>query len=324
MENIPDLWLYLMLSISVPFLILTVFHRIYRLEMKRAPFVGKFLRGPGESTFQQIQSVNEDITTYSTYLFLLPILILVAIFISLREEISVRAFMAGALIYLFLIAIYGTKLWRRLKLRRALRLGYDGEVAVAEEITHLMMDGYNVYHDFPAENFNIDHIIVGRCGVFAVETKTRLKRVSKRGGTNAKLMYNGKMIRFPNYTDTESLKQAERQAQWLQNWLSEAVGDPIRVHPILTFPGWYVEKISRGGIPVLNPKMIRGFLNVQRKNVLSESLQQRINHQLEQKCRDVQLSSIQAGQSGQFKSNEVNVQSEESPSQDEDYSASWG
>jgi Nuclease-related domain len=293
LEKIPDLWLYLLLSIGVPFLILTIFHRIYRLEMKRAPFVGEFLRSPGESTFQQIQSLNEDITTYSTYLFLLPILILVAIFISFREKIPYSTFMAGALIYLLLIAVSGTKLWRRMKLRRVLRLGYDGEVAVAQEITHLMMDGYHVYHDFPADNFNIDHIIVGRSGVFAVETKTRSKPVSKKGGVDAKLMYNGKMIRFPNYTDTESLKQAERQAQWLQNWLSEAVGDPVRVHPILTFPGWFVEKISRGGIPVLNPKMIRGFLGVQRKNVLSESMLELINLQLEQKCRDLQVQSVQ-------------------------------
>jgi hypothetical protein len=282
-----------MLSISVPFLILTVFHRIYRLEMKRAPFVGKFLRGPGESTFQQIQSVNDDITTYSTYLFLLPILILIVIFISLREEITIKTFMAGALIYLFLIAISGTKLWRRLKMRRVLRLGYEGKVAVAHEITHLMMDGYHVYHDFQGENFNIDHIIVGRCGVFAVETKTLSKRASKQGSVDAKLIYNGKMIRFPSYTDTECLKRSEQQAQWLQNWLSETVGDPVRVHPILTFPGWSIEKISRGGIPVLNPKMIRGFLNVQRKNVLSESLLQRINLQLEQKCRDLQFQSVQ-------------------------------
>ena len=287
------MWLIYLLSMGVPLLILTVFHRIYRLETKRAPFVGEFLRSPGESTFQRIEALNENITSYSTYLFFLPLLILLVIFISFREEIPFSAFMSGASIYLLSIVFIGTKLWRRLKLRRILRLRYDGKVAVAQEITHLMMDGYHVYHDFPADNFYIDHIIVGRSGVFAVETKTRSKSVSKNGGVNAKLMYNGKMIRFPNYTDTESLKQAERQAQWLQNWLSEAVGDPVRVHPILTFPGWSVEKISRGGMPVLNPKMIRGFLGVQRKDALSESMLQGINRQLEQKCRDLQFQSVQ-------------------------------
>ena len=288
------MWLIYLLSMGVPLLILTVFHRIYRLEMKRAPFVGEFLRSPGESTFQRIEALNGNITTYSSYLFFLPLLILLVIFISFREEIPLSAFTSGAAIYLLSIIFIITKLWRRLKLRRVLRLGYDGEVAVAQEITHLMMDGYHVYHDFPAENFNIDHIIVGRSGVFAVETKTLSKRASKNGGADSKLLYNGKMIRFPNYTDTESLKQAERQAHWLQNWLSEAVGDPVRVHPLLTFPGWYVEKISRGGIPVLNPKMIRSFLKVQRKDVISESMLQRINHQLEQKCRDILPWTVQA------------------------------
>jgi len=34
-----------------------------------------------------------------------------------------------------------------------------------------MLDGYHVYHDFPAERFNIDHVVVGPAGAFAIETK---------------------------------------------------------------------------------------------------------------------------------------------------------
>lgn len=286
------MWLTYLLSLGIPLLILTVFHRIYRLEMTQAPFVGRFLRGPGESTLQRINSLNDDITSYSTYLFILPILILLVIIISSGQKISFSIFMAGASIYLLLIVISGAKLWRRLKLRRLLKVKYDGKVAVAQEITQLMLDGYHVYHDFPGDDFNIDHIVVGPSGVFAIETKVRSIRLSKKGPRGSILTYNGKSIGFPNSTDTDSLWQAERQSLWLQKWLSEATEDPVRVWPILTFPGWFVERTSPGGIPVLSPKNISGFLNAQRKNVLSDNMLQRINYHLEQKCRDILPSMV--------------------------------
>jgi hypothetical protein len=292
MEDIPVLWLFYLLSLGVPLLILTAFHMIYRSEMMQAPFVGRFLRGPGESTLQRINALNDDITTYSSYLFILPILILLVTIIFSGQIISFSIFIAGTFLYLLLIVISGANLWRRLILRRFFRIRYDGKVAVAQEITQLMLDGHHVYHDFPADDFNIDHIIVGPSGVFAIETKVRSKRLSKKGPGGAILTYNGKSIGFPNSTDTDSLWQAERQSLWLQKWLSEAVGDPVKVWPILTFPGWFVERTSPEGIPVLSPKDIRGFLNAQKKNVLSDNMLQRISYQLEQKCRDILPSMV--------------------------------
>ena len=45
--------------------------------------------------------------------------------------------------------------------RRAVRLGYEGELAVGQELEQFRHDGYYVYHDFPADTFSIDHIVVG-------------------------------------------------------------------------------------------------------------------------------------------------------------------
>lgn len=69
-------------------------------------------------------------------------------------------------------------MWKAVTLvrrRRDLRIGMAGEMAAGEELNRLMFDGYHVYHDFPAVRFNIDHILVGPPGVFAVETKARSK-----------------------------------------------------------------------------------------------------------------------------------------------------
>ncbi len=54
-------------------------------------------------------------------------------------------------------------------------LGPDCEMAVGQELNNPMCAGYRVYNDVPAEGLNIDHVVVGRNGVFAVETKGRSK-----------------------------------------------------------------------------------------------------------------------------------------------------
>ena len=88
---------------------------------------------------------------------------------------------------------------------------------------------------------------------------------------------------------TEPIDQVKDQPGWLSKWLSSAVGDPVKVSPMVTLPGWFVERKSPNGIPVLNPKLVKSFLDSKRKEVLSDSMIKRICHQLEEKCRDVDL-----------------------------------
>lgn len=88
---------------------------------------------------------------------------------------------------------------------------------------------------------------------------------------------------------TEPIDQVKDQPGWLSKWLSSAVGDPVKVSPMVTLPGWFVERKSPNGIPVLNPKLVKFFLDSKREEALSDSMIKRICHQLEEKCRDVDL-----------------------------------
>ena len=58
------------------------------------------------------------------------------------------------------------------------------------QVRRLMLAGYRVFHDFlitdkPRRIRNIDHIVIGANGIFAVETKTRRKM---KGENGAKVM----------------------------------------------------------------------------------------------------------------------------------------
>ena len=84
------------------------------------------------------------------------------------------------------------RLWKLINLRRRIRLGFEGERHVGEALNQLMLVGYRVFHDFlitdkPRSIRNIDHIVIGSNGVFAVETKTRRKMKGENGANSQSL-----------------------------------------------------------------------------------------------------------------------------------------
>lgn len=74
---------------------------------------------------------------------------------------------------------------------------------------------------------NIDHVVVGPAGVFAVETKARAKSTSDNRSADAKVTDDGKCLHFPRWKEVKPLEQAKNQAVWLERWLSSATGDTL-------------------------------------------------------------------------------------------------
>ena len=277
--------------LSIVMIVLYLLRKSRQIKGHRSPFKDNFLRSPGESLNRQIMEINDRLAENLVLLITMPILLYATYISSLHfsnSKPSTSTFTIYIIAGIGFIAYCLFKLIKLLKLRRSYRLGYEGEIAVGQELNQLMRDGYYVYHDFPAGKFNIDHIVVGSPGVFAVETKARSKPTSKDRKADAKVKYDGKSLRFPNGTDVESLEQAKRQAEWLSKWLRSAVGEAVKVRPVVALPGWFVERVASGGIRVINPKNFRSIAKTKDGNILSEQMISRIVHQLEQKCRDVE------------------------------------
>lgn len=197
-----------------------------------------------------------------------------------RISVSI-IFTMGALIY-FLRLIIKNK-----KDLRVIELGLDGEIAVAQALEPLKRKGFFAYHDFQAKAFNIDHILVGPNGVFAVETKARSKPDRGNNKEDSQVVYDGKQLIFPNHKESASIEQAKRQAQWLNRQLSRAVGENIPVSPLLVIPGWFVElKAKSVGINITNGANLDFIARMNGGALLSEKQIKQITHQLEQKCVD--------------------------------------
>ncbi|MDD5296404.1 MAG: nuclease-related domain-containing protein [Rhodocyclaceae bacterium] len=146
---------------------------------------------------------------------------------------------------------------RRMGALRQLRQGILAEKAVAQEISDVLAGNNRIIHDVQAGEFNIDHVVITPAGVFAVETKSRLKPAAGQGVEVVKVCYDGYKLEFPGWTDTDSLVQARRQADWLARHLQKATGETFAVQAVLALPGWFVKNtapISDNMVRVINPK----------------------------------------------------------------------
>ena len=47
-----------------------------------------------------------------------------------------------------------------------------GSARSANFLQRLRADGAQIFHDVPADGFNLDHVVVADKGIFVIETKT--------------------------------------------------------------------------------------------------------------------------------------------------------
>ena len=158
---------------------------------------------------------------------------------------------------------YGRKMIADMPHSRRLKQAIRAEHATAQELAASLAGDNRVIHDIRAKGFNIDHVVITPAGVFAVETKSRLKPPAGNGAAAVKVKYNGKQLEFPGWTETKPIEQAERQARWLANYLREATGESFPVFAVLALPGWFIENTARvtdGMVRVINPKKSQWLL----------------------------------------------------------------
>ena len=260
---------------------------------RKKPVGEKMLRSPGNSLFEKVESLMDRMNLLVLLAGLLPILLIQLIGSPLTELVLTQTnqflvvlspFFLGVCIAYFLSK-------KLLNLTHNL-LGLKGERLVGEMLNRLMKDGFDVFHDFPLEpdgKFpNIDHIVVGPNGVFAIETKTWRKPKETSDGKNWEVTFDGKQLKFPHFTTKKGIGQANQNARLLSKHLSASTYETIRAVPILALPGWFVSSKSIEPLIVVNPKQIRSAILAKDKTI-DESLQKKIAYQLELRCRDVEF-----------------------------------
>ena len=123
--------------------------------------------------------------------------------------------------------------------------GGRAEERVGEELEGLRAHGFYVFHDVPLPGVgNVDHVVLGEGGFFAIETKSHAGRVTESGG---KLLRNGRAF------EGDFVNQA-----WSGCYRLRGILD-AEVVPLLLFTNAFVEgRITARGVRVLPLKWASG------------------------------------------------------------------
>jgi hypothetical protein len=224
---------------------------------KRSPLQAAPLRLPGQSIGDEIFDLGYDGV-------FAPLLL--ALFVALiagldwwRYAFNVKPNPWISTCATAVIAVYAVvRVRRTVKQLRQLKLGRDGERAVAQYLEWFRTAGFFVFHDVPNDDSNIDHVLIGPRGMFTIETKT----LSKPARGECKVRVAGAQI-YANGVpmSRDPLVQAKAQARWLSSFMAEAQFKAF-VQPVVVFPGWFVEPfdMKAAGVWVLPPKALDKFI----------------------------------------------------------------
>lgn len=150
----------------------------------------------------------------------------------------------SAVLFTIVTVFLAVKNFRKVKeLRKNLknyRKGLEGERYVGEMLNNL---GDNestfVFHDIPADRFNVDHIIVSTRGIFAIETKHYDRSNSYEFVFDGKSVYrltkNGRRIPCPRL-----LPQMDGEACFIQDEIEKRTEIKLPVTKVAIPIGYYI------------------------------------------------------------------------------------
>jgi len=280
-----------LLSIILPILVAIAIVFLIRFwqmrDGRRSPLTDKLHHGPGEQLRRELEKSSEGINeAFMTISFIGPFLIC-AWALPQLDWSKIKFGLGEWILSIFFVGMLAwaiRKVTRLVAKRQRLREGLDAELMTAQLLTPLASKGCQVFHDIPADGFNLDHVVIGPHAVYMVETKSRRK--PGKGKQSANVEYDGKALRFPDHVTSKPVDQARHEARWLAEFLRGAAGENVPVIPVVALPGWYVNSgrsAHLSDVIVLNPKMHGTFTSKRSDTPLSDSLRNRIVYALVQR-----------------------------------------
>ena len=279
-------------TIGILFVVFHWWRSKIRKRNRRSPLTRKMLRSPGESLRNEIEELDAENNFLIVMTIMAPILLYAITLSQIHFSSNPKPVVSwGAFVLIALLAMiyFLRQVFSNFETLRKKRLGMEGEIATGEELNQLMLHGCRVFHDLPFEYGNIDHVVVSQSGVFSVETKT-LAKLNASKSEKVTVDFARNELQFSDRSWNIPVKQLETNSRWLGKHLSSATGIKVEAEPMLALPGYFIEKrIGKSSFFVLNPKQPKKFFSNSRIMFTPEQVQ-RIAHQVEQLCRDVEPS----------------------------------
>ena len=126
----------------------------------------------------------------------------------------------------------------------------DANVAIGHQLQHMSAQGSYVFHDVETSAGVVDHVIIGRKGLYAVNVIAR--RTGKRA--HAKLRDNS--IEYSNNNPDHSIIDITAKAARLQKEFRQLLGHKVRVRSVIAVPGWDMDEQPNAEHLLVNERTI--------------------------------------------------------------------
>ncbi len=263
-------------------------------NLRYSPLGTDLLRPPGHSIALKINELDNDILVWLFLLLTTPVF-LTAVYLSQLsfgaganwKPLMFVICTAGVAAYAF----FANRLWKLLYLRSRYVLGHEGELATAQFLDLLMLEGCRIFHDVPSACGNIDHVVISRSGVFSINSKGYSK--PQKTKNVATVDYVAKTLTLTQKSYPIPTEQVDAEANWLGKSLSQSVGETVSVEPLIALPGWQVRLVGKKyeDVCVFSPRNPSRYFLHSGPDRLSPALITRITYQLDRICRNVEAET---------------------------------
>lgn len=188
--------------------------------------------------------------------------------------------LAGALVGVLVAGSILTVVFGKRQTTDAFRSGAAGEREIGKLLDRLVPRGISVLHDLriPGRRGNLDHLAVGPSGVFVINTKNHVGRVTVR--TRGPIWNPGPPCLFIAGRDRSAyLESARRDAAGVTRSLEgHQLEDVVSVIPVIALAqaewGWFAKPLECQGVWVVGPKGLTNL--VTRPGELSSAAVRRV------------------------------------------------
>ena len=246
----------------------------FKRRKSRPPVEGPLRRLPGQSIREERERLFDD--KVMAYFFTLSVSWLFAFWQCLYKWASSKPNPVFWTVFAVLVSAYCFyRIWRVYPEFRNLNLGEKGERRVSEVLQKLRGRNYVTFDDLVLNGVNVDHVVVGPAGVFAIETKA----YSLFGNGFAGIAADGELCLSGKAALKDALKQARTSAALTSAELKRWTTREIWVTPVLVLPGWRIHPPkTEPAVVILNEETISEFFNRLPENLTPVQIREICSH----------------------------------------------
>lgn len=137
----------------------------------------------------------------------------------------------------FLLLAIGLAAWRlgrTMLARREVRFVRDANIAIGHQLQQISTGANRVFHDVVTTAGIVDHVLVGRTGIYAVNV------VARHGKKNGNAVLDGNRLAFSDKAEPMPVVDVAAGTMRLEKEIGQLLGHKIRVRSVIAVPGWEI------------------------------------------------------------------------------------